>query len=87
MWHLPWNMTLNPIVFFRCLHKTGGCLPLRPGKCCKVITACMRLHNLCLDQNIPLPDPPIVQGEDLHVNIQLNEDGDVGYRNSIIRQI
>ena len=50
-----------------------------------MITAGMRLHNLCLELNIPLPDPPVVQVEDLHVNLQLNEDGAVGYRNSIIR--
>ncbi|XP_053382894.1 putative nuclease HARBI1 [Mercenaria mercenaria] len=39
---------------FRCLHKTGGCLQFTPGKCANVISACMRLHNMCIDRNIPL---------------------------------
>lgn len=39
---------------FRCLHKTGGCLMLKPTKSCKVTEACARLHNFCLDRRVPL---------------------------------
>ncbi|XP_053395214.1 putative nuclease HARBI1 [Mercenaria mercenaria] len=39
---------------FRCLHKSGGCLMLKPSKCCKVAEACVRLHNFCIDRQIPL---------------------------------
>lgn len=41
---------------FRCLHRSGGCLPFRPEKCTRVVTACVRLHNLCCDRGIPMPD-------------------------------
>ncbi|XP_053398715.1 putative nuclease HARBI1 [Mercenaria mercenaria] len=41
---------------FRCLHRTGGVLYKRPGKSCQIVTACSRLHNFCLERNIPLPD-------------------------------
>ncbi|WAR30052.1 LOW QUALITY PROTEIN: HARB1-like protein [Mya arenaria] len=32
----------------RCLHRSGGVLP--------VFLACCKLHNLCIDNNMPLPD-------------------------------
>ena len=41
---------------FRCLHKSGGSMTYAPGKCCKIILACMILHNMCIDANVPLPD-------------------------------
>nr|XP_034327180.1 putative nuclease HARBI1 [Crassostrea gigas] len=39
---------------FRCLHKTGGCLPYRPDKCTKIIECAMRLHNLAINERVPL---------------------------------
>jgi len=42
--------------YCRCLHRSGGCLPFQPAKCCKVVMACMRLHNLCIDNNVPIPE-------------------------------
>ncbi|XP_045200162.2 putative nuclease HARBI1 [Mercenaria mercenaria] len=39
---------------FRCLHRTEGVLYKSPGKCCQIVTACTRLHNFCLERNIPL---------------------------------
>lgn len=45
----------------------------------------MRLHNLCLELNIPLEDPPVLQGEDMQDNLQVNDVEAVAYRNSIIR--
>ncbi|XP_052234177.1 putative nuclease HARBI1 isoform X2 [Dreissena polymorpha] len=38
---------------FRCLHRSGGVLPFRPGKCMEVVVVCAKLHNLCLDLKIP----------------------------------
>ncbi|XP_053389538.1 putative nuclease HARBI1 [Mercenaria mercenaria] len=43
---------------FRCLHRSGVCLPFKPGKCANVILACMRLHNMCIDADIQLEDVP-----------------------------
>ncbi|KAK6172642.1 hypothetical protein SNE40_016257 [Patella caerulea] len=48
---------------FRCLHKTTGCLPFSTDRCCKVIVACMKLHNFCMDEKVPLPD---LQEDDDH---------------------
>ena len=42
------------IIFHRCLHKTGGSLPYKPGKCTKIIECAMRLHNLAIDLKVPL---------------------------------
>lgn len=39
---------------FRCLHKSGGCLPFTPAKCALVIETCCRLHNKAIDEKIPL---------------------------------
>lgn len=39
---------------FRSLHKTGGSLPYKPGKCTKIIECAMRLHNLAIDLKVPL---------------------------------
>ena len=41
---------------FRCLHKTGGCLTYRPAMCCKIILAVGVLHNMCISNNVPLPE-------------------------------
>ena len=49
---------------YRCLHKTGGCLPFTPGKCCQVIGACMRLHNRCIELGLPLPDVDIATADE-----------------------
>ncbi|XP_062594099.1 putative nuclease HARBI1, partial [Saccostrea cucullata] len=39
---------------FRCLHKTGGALPYGPSKCTRIIECTMRLHNLAIENGIPL---------------------------------
>lgn len=36
------------------MHKTGGCLPYRPDKCTKIIECAMRLHNLAINERVPL---------------------------------
>ncbi|KAL4240797.1 putative nuclease harbi1 [Mactra antiquata] len=46
----------------KCLHKTGDCLPFSPEKCAMLITACCRLHNICIDCGIDFE--PIVQEEE-----------------------
>ena len=38
---------------FRCLHRDGGNLTFEPGKCCKIVVACMVLHNMCVDARLP----------------------------------
>ena len=43
-------------LFFRCLHKFDGVLPFTPQKSCQVTTACMRLHNICMEMDMPVPD-------------------------------
>ncbi|XP_052772710.1 putative nuclease HARBI1 [Mya arenaria] len=51
---------------FRCLHKTGGCLMFSPDKCAQIVTACIHLHNLCLDRHVPMPGTVLRQdGQDL----------------------
>lgn len=37
---------------------------MRPDKCCRVIEACVRLHNYCLTRQIPMPDEPDNVGND-----------------------
>lgn len=53
---------------FRCLHKTGGCLPFSPGKCGKIVTACMRLHNLCRERGIPLVTNEVLDDDDGNIH-------------------
>lgn len=43
---------------FRCLHKSGGMLLFSPGKCVQIITAVMKLHNMCLEMRLP-QDPDV----------------------------
>ncbi|XP_052239757.1 putative nuclease HARBI1 [Dreissena polymorpha] len=71
---------------FRCLHKTGGCLCMRPDKCCQVVAACMRLHNLCVDLQVPLPEEPIEEADDVdHAAPQVQNDRHASaYRQQII---
>ncbi|XP_062598054.1 putative nuclease HARBI1 [Saccostrea cucullata] len=57
---------------FRCLHKTGGCLPFSPEKCIKVISVAMKLHNVCIDRKVPLVAP----GGD---GVEINSEEDTVY--------
>ncbi len=41
---------------FRCLHRDGGSLTYEPGKCCKIVVACMVLHNMCVNAHLPLDE-------------------------------
>ena len=54
---------------FRCIHRSGGDLTYEPGKACKIIVACMILHNMCVDANLPL-------GDELQDDSDGNEDGE-----------
>ncbi|KAK3917894.1 Putative nuclease [Frankliniella fusca] len=51
---------------FRCLLKdrTLHYLPLRAAK---MVKACTVLHNMCITSRIPVPEPQIVEGEELGV--------------------
>ena len=41
---------------FKCIHRTGGDVIYEPEKCCKISVACMVLHNMCTERNVPLDD-------------------------------
>lgn len=41
---------------FRCLHKSGGAITYSPEKCCKIVMACLILHNMCVEANVPVDD-------------------------------
>lgn len=45
---------------FRCLDKSGGSMQLYASKASTVIQACLVLHNLALDRNVPLPHEVII---------------------------
>ena len=47
------------VIFFRCLHRTGGCLPFQPNKCCEIETVCMCLHNLYFELYVPLTEEEV----------------------------
>ena len=49
---------------FRCLHKSGGELTYSPVKCCKIIVACMVLHNMCMEANIQLDEEEDEQNDE-----------------------
>ncbi|CAC5420129.1 HARBI1 [Mytilus coruscus] len=69
---------------FRCLHKTGGALSYKPERGTNTIESCFRLHNLALDNNVPLNrDPPLPLLQDNHVFNQQNTAANA-LRNEII---
>jgi hypothetical protein len=46
---------------------------MSPTKACSITTACMRLHNVCIDMNVPLNEPvdivvdePVVEPQPVH---------------------
>ena len=62
---------------FRCLHRDGGDLTYEPGKCCKIVVACMVLHNMCVSAQIPLngdDDNDSNEGSDEDVEDDSNDD-------------
>lgn len=67
---------------FRCLHRSGGVLPFAPDKCAAVFVACCRLHNMCMEQNEPLPDVSFTENDTV-TDVQ-QHDGD--QRGLAIRQ-
>lgn len=50
---------------FRCLLK-HRVLHYKPEKCCKIINACSVLHNMCIENNVPL-----IENEDGPVEVDL----------------
>ncbi len=51
---------------FRCLCKSAGPLQYNPVKCGRITGACMLLHNLCINRNIPFVEA-IVEEEPVPV--------------------
>lgn len=41
---------------FRCINSSGGTLLYTPKKACRIAVAVAVLHNLCVENNVPLPD-------------------------------
>lgn len=74
---------IHTLYFYRCLHKTGGCLQFSPEKCAKVFVVCAKLHNLCIDDGMALEDIEIDNdnNNDMIVN---NEPNAMRARSSII---
>ena len=56
--------------YFRCLHKTGGCLPFTPAKCASICVACCKLHNFCMDSGQDVSDDDDVPEDDDYVEMQ-----------------
>ena len=48
------------ILIARSLDRSGGVLQYSPEKTCKMVVACVTLHNMCVKANLPPPDdqPP-----------------------------
>lgn len=42
------------IFIYRCLHSSGGYLPFKPEKCALVVETCMKLHNMAINERVPL---------------------------------
>lgn len=74
---------------FRCLHKTGGCLQVVPSKACKIVAACARLHNFCIENQIPVPsnqqDAQTVLTDDNTNDDSSPRQEAISYRDRIIR--
>ena len=65
---------------FRCLHKSGGCMMFKPERCVKVIVCTAILHNICIDNGIPLD----IELEDVH---DQNDDVVVDVANDVLQDI
>ncbi|XP_062613105.1 uncharacterized protein LOC134274877 [Saccostrea cucullata] len=63
----------------RCLHPTGGVMPFALPKSIKVIVACFKLHNKCIDDGVQNPDveKTAEEAQNRHVmaNLPLNPAG------------
>ncbi|WAR05190.1 hypothetical protein MAR_020559 [Mya arenaria] len=46
----------QPATDKKCLSKSSRCLPFAPEKSANIIVCCFKLHNLCLEGGLPLPD-------------------------------
>lgn len=49
---------------FRCLHESGGTLQYLPHKCCKIVVACILLHNYCVQRRIVNPEMLDLEDDD-----------------------
>ncbi|KAG0429789.1 hypothetical protein HPB47_023311 [Ixodes persulcatus] len=49
---------------FRCLDKSGGVLQYRPKICCRIIVACVVLHNYCRRYHVSLDEPLVDLSEE-----------------------
>lgn len=66
---------------FRCLIKQRM-LHYEPQRVSKIVNACVVLHNMCIENNIPLPQED-VEIEAMHeINIRFNDDNEMGRVNT-----
>jgi hypothetical protein len=50
---------------FRCTDHSGGTLLFHPSRACRIITACVVLHNICIHNRVPVPRPQNPRGNRL----------------------
>ncbi|KAM7308031.1 putative nuclease HARBI1 [Ixodes scapularis] len=49
---------------FPCLDRSGGVLQYTPSVCCRIIVACVVLHNYCIRHHVSLTDLPVVESDE-----------------------
>lgn len=52
---------------FKCLHPAASPLHYAPEKCCKIITTCLVLHNICLKLGLDLDEPIDLNADSHHL--------------------
>ena len=73
---------------FRCIDKSGGVLQYKPNKCVCIIVSTAVLHQICVKNNLPLPQGDEMQGADDNANDADDNDyrGDEGITGRRVRQ-
>ena len=79
-----WKHNKSQLFLYRCLHKTGGCLAMKPDKCCRIILACMKLHNYCYELGEAAPEEVVDDDEDADDENLIPDAGAQAYRRHIV---
>ena len=86
-----WFMGINYLEilfpFYRCLHKTGGCINYKPLKCFKIAVVCCLLHNICIDHNTPLDSDESDDDDDDDDDEDVDYDGPLNDGKSVREQL
>lgn len=61
---------------------------MTPARVCQLVAACMRLHNICIQFDVPMVNEPVIEEPD-RVDIHVQQDGASGVelRDYVIRQL